>query len=166
MKKAAETESRDEPTSRSSDAPPAGRIGLSEGAVETVPLDAIDASDHTYMFRAALRIAPLAESIKANGILVPVILRAGKPRHQVISGFRRIEAARRAGLVMVPAIVRSDLSDEQAFRAAVLENCQRKTYPDIDRGCLRARSSSAGGTCCARSGSVARCGEGVEATGF
>ena len=109
------------------------RIGLPEGKVALVPLDAIDLEDRTYMFRATLRLGPLVASIKTHGILVPVVLRAARPKYQAISGFRRIEAARRLGLPSVPAVVREELNDEQAFLASVLENCQRKTYSDIDR---------------------------------
>ena len=107
--------------------------GITAGKVEELPLTKIDTSDTTFRFRADLRIGPLVESIKAEGIQIPVVLRKqGKGTFQIISGFRRITAARKAGLTAVPAIVR-DLSDEEAFKASVLENTNRKTYSDIDR---------------------------------
>ena len=72
-----------------------------EANVQPVLLKNIDLNARTYTFRAALRTGRLAESIKANGILVPVVL---WPRHQIISGFRRIQAARAAGRSEVPAL--------------------------------------------------------------
>lgn len=69
---------------------------------------------------------------------MPIIVRSyGKgrgTRYQIISGFRRTTAVRDLGFEAIPAVVRTDLEDdEEAFRASVLENTQRKTYSDIDR---------------------------------
>ena len=113
---------------------PASRIKFDAGEVAHVPLEQIDLDDTTYMFRASLREGPLADSIKSQGIQVPVMLRRhdGSDNYQIVSGFRRCHAAKRAGLDHVPAIVR-DLDDEEAFRVSVLENSSRKTYSDIDR---------------------------------
>ena len=109
--------------------------GLAEYTVYSIPLKDIDLTDETYRFRADLRIGPLARSIKADGIQIPVILRTVEgrdDRYQVISGFRRLTAALHLGMAVVPAIVR-ELTDDQAFRVCVLENSSRKTYSDIDR---------------------------------
>jgi ParB/RepB/Spo0J family partition protein len=66
-----------------------------------------------------------------------VVLRGrnrGQKRFQIISGFRRCNAAKSIGWTEISAIVRpSDFSEEDAFRASVLENTERKTYSDIDR---------------------------------
>ena len=109
-------------------------LSLAAGEVVAVPLVELDIKDTTYMFRAALRIGPLADSITEQGIQVPVMLRRqdGADLYQIVSGFRRCSAAAKAGLAAVPAIVR-DLTDEEAFRVSVLENSSRKTYSDIDR---------------------------------
>jgi ParB/RepB/Spo0J family partition protein len=109
--------------------------GLAQCTVYSIPLADIDLADETYRFRADLRIGPLARSIEADGIQIPVILRepdGSRNRYQVVSGFRRLNAASAVGLTVVPAIVR-ELSDDQAFRVCVLENSSRKTYSDIDR---------------------------------
>jgi ParB/RepB/Spo0J family partition protein len=112
---------------------PSTSVGITEGKVQLIPLAKMDLEDTTFRFRADLRVGPLVESIKAQGIQIPVVLRSlMKGKYQIISGFRRIIAAREAGLDAVPAIIR-DLSDEAAFKASVLENTNRKTYSDIDR---------------------------------
>jgi ParB family chromosome partitioning protein len=115
---------------------PAPSIALGAGKVQMVPIEDIDLADEAYMFRAALRTGPLEESIKAQGIQVPIVLRAkdGRkgPKFQLICGFRRTTAARNAGLTEVPAVVRM-LTDEEAYRVSVLENSNRKTYSDIDK---------------------------------
>ena len=125
--------------------PPA--LALAAGEVVAVPLAEIDLEDTTYMFRAALRIGPLADSITEQGIQVPVMLRKqdGADLYQIVSGFRRCSAAAKARLAEVPAIVR-DLTDEAAFRVSVLENSSRKTYSDIDRANVIAQYEKRGHT--------------------
>ncbi len=98
----------------------------------------LDFDDETFRFRAALRIGPLQGSIEREGQQLPIIVRkvgqTRAQRYQIISGFRRATAMRELGAETIAAIVREDLDDDEAaFRAAVLENSQRKTYSDLDR---------------------------------
>jgi ParB family chromosome partitioning protein len=73
----------------------------------------------------------LAASIKANGVLQPIVIRplpAGPrdgARYEIIAGERRWQAAKLAGLKDIPAIVR-DLSDREAALVALIENIQRE----------------------------------------
>ena len=73
----------------------------------------------------------LAASIRTHGVLQPLLLRPIGDRFEVVAGERRYLAALEAGLVDVPAIVRS-LSDEQAFEMAVIENTQREDMALVD----------------------------------
>lgn len=76
----------------------------------------------------------LAASIKAHGILQPILVRPdpGQPGHfQIIAGERRWRAAQRAGLHEVPVHIR-DLSDADAFAAALIENLQRQDLNPIE----------------------------------
>ena len=112
-------------------------LGFQGGEIRMVPIDQIDISNDQYMFRLDLRTGPLERSLRTHGLQVPVILKArgrGERVYQIISGFRRITAASRLGWKEIGAVVRNDLgNDEDAFKAAVLENTSRKTYSDIDR---------------------------------
>ena len=111
-------------------------LGFTGGDVKMVPLDEIDLDNTQYMFRLDLRTGPLERSLREQGLQVPVILRTrgrGQRKHQIISGFRRVTAASRLGWSEIGAVIRSGLDDEGAFKAAVLENTNRKTYSDIDR---------------------------------
>jgi ParB family chromosome partitioning protein len=73
----------------------------------------------------------LAASIKANGVLQPIVIRALPPgqrdgvRYEIIAGERRWQAAKLAGLKDIPAIVR-ELSDREAALVALIENIQRE----------------------------------------
>ena len=71
-------------------------------------------------------LAQLADSIKQNGVLQPVLVRRkGDGVYELIAGERRMRAAKRAGLLTVPAIIRNS-SDEQALEIALIENLQRQ----------------------------------------
>lgn len=119
------------------DTTPSTTSSFRSGTVSAIPLVQIDLDDETYRFRTALRIGPLADSMRDNGLQVPIILRArkrGQRKYQLVSGFRRCSAAHRLGWTKITAVVRDDLdTDEAAFKAAVVENTNRKTYSDIDR---------------------------------
>lgn len=68
----------------------------------------------------------LANSIKAQGIVQPIVIRPiGDGRYEIIAGERRWRAAQLAGLETVPAIVR-DVPDEDAVAMALIENIQRE----------------------------------------
>lgn len=115
--------------------PEGEQLGLRAGAVELIPIDKIDIEDTTYMFRAALRIGPLMESLRKEGQQVPIVVRGrrGRQKVQLISGFRRVTAAKELGWTSIAAVKRNGMDDREAFHASVLENTHRKTYSDIDR---------------------------------
>ncbi len=71
-------------------------------------------------------LAPLAESVKQNGVLQPILVRrTGDGAYELIAGERRLRAAKMAGLETIPALVRNS-SDHQAMELALVENLQRK----------------------------------------
>jgi ParB family chromosome partitioning protein len=71
-------------------------------------------------------LVELADSVKQNGVLQPVLVRRkGDGFYELIAGERRLRAAKLAGLMSIPAIVRNS-SDEQAMELALVENLQRK----------------------------------------
>ena len=74
----------------------------------------------------------LAESIKAQGIMQPILVRpVGTGRYEVIAGERRMRAARLAGLDEVPVLVR-EVPDEAAAAMALIENIQREDLNPLE----------------------------------
>jgi ParB family chromosome partitioning protein len=74
----------------------------------------------------------LAESIKAQGVMQPILVRAvGPGRYEIIAGERRTRAARLAGLDEVPVLVR-DVPDESAAAMALIENIQREDLNPLE----------------------------------
>lgn len=67
----------------------------------------------------------LVDSIKANGIIQPLIVRAKDGHYELIAGERRWRAAQRAGLKKVPVVVKDVTEDVQSLEMALIENIQR-----------------------------------------
>jgi ParB family chromosome partitioning protein len=100
-----------------------------------------------YQPRLQLReesLAELAESIREQGVLQPLIVRAlSAPEtpantYEIVAGERRWRAARLAGLAVVPVIVR-ELTDKEALAVALIENLQREDLNPIDQAQSMAR---------------------------
>jgi len=80
------------------------------------------------------RLQELAQSIRANGIIQPIVVRRVGDRFQIIAGERRWRAAKLAGLLRVPIVVRDvALGNEQSLLVmALIENIQRENLNPIE----------------------------------
>lgn len=96
-------------------------------ATATLPVTALQPGK--YQPRARMdqeALNALAASIKAQGIMQPILVRpVGGGKHEIIAGERRWRAARIAGLSNVPVLVRN-VPDQQALAVALIENIQRE----------------------------------------
>jgi ParB family transcriptional regulator, chromosome partitioning protein len=102
------------------------------GTVREVPVTEID--PNPLQPRAQFdhgRIAELAESIRSNGIIQPLIVRRHGDRFQLIAGERRLRASRVAGLTQVPVVIQ-DFADDQLLQLALIENIQREDLNPIE----------------------------------
>jgi ParB family transcriptional regulator, chromosome partitioning protein len=77
------------------------------------------------------RLEELAASIRANGIIQPLIVRRVDDGYQIIAGERRWRAAKVAGLAEVPVVVQ-DVADPQMLELALIENIQREDLNPIE----------------------------------
>ena len=73
----------------------------------------------------------LAQSIRVNGIIQPILVRRSGDHYEIIAGERRWRAAQIAGLLRVPVIVR-EIADGQLLQVALIENIQRENLNPID----------------------------------
>ena len=77
-------------------------------------------------------IAELAESIKSQGLIQPIVLRAlGFERYEIIAGERRWRAAQLAGLDKIPSVIR-EVDDESALAMSLIENIQREDLNPLE----------------------------------
>ncbi len=73
----------------------------------------------------------LAQSILANGIVQPVVVRRKGSKYQIVAGERRWRAAQRAGLHRIPVVVR-EVSDDKLLELALVENIQRQELNAVE----------------------------------
>ncbi|MGA9342738.1 MAG: ParB/RepB/Spo0J family partition protein [Rhodanobacteraceae bacterium] len=80
----------------------------------------------------AERLEELAASIKAQGMIQPVVVRAiGRDRYELIAGERRWRAASKAGLTEIPAVIR-EAPDQAVIAMALIENIQREDLTPLE----------------------------------
>jgi ParB family chromosome partitioning protein len=83
----------------------------------------------TYIAEQALE--ELAQSIRANGVIQPVLVRPRGDRYEIVAGERRWRAAQRAGLLKVPVNVRQ-IEDSKLLQVALIENIQRENLNPVE----------------------------------
>lgn len=114
------------PSSPKPAAPPAS--GIAEIPVEEIEVNPFQ--PRTHFDQEALQ--ELSESIKVHGIIQPItVRRLTANQYQLISGERRFQASRLAGLKTIPAYIRS-ANDQQMLEMALIENIQRENLNAIE----------------------------------
>lgn len=73
----------------------------------------------------------LADSIRQNGVLQPLLVRKVGSSYEIVAGERRYQAALRAGLKELPVIIR-EISDDEVFKLALIENLQRSDLSPLE----------------------------------
>jgi ParB family transcriptional regulator, chromosome partitioning protein len=107
-------------------------LDASEKNPTTLPIDEIAPNpiQPRTVFQAE-KLEELAASIRANGIIQPLIVRRHDGKFQLIAGERRWRAARLAGLAFVPVVVQ-DVADPKLLEIALIENIQREDLNPIE----------------------------------
>jgi ParB family chromosome partitioning protein len=77
------------------------------------------------------RLDELAQSIRSNGVIQPVVVRRAGDHYEIVAGERRWRAAQRAGLLKIPVVVRG-IADDQLLQVALIENIQREDLNPIE----------------------------------
>lgn len=75
----------------------------------------------------------LAQSIRENGLIQPLVVRKSNEGYELIAGERRLRASKIAGLKMVPVVIRKS-TDREALELAIVENIQREDLNCVDEG--------------------------------
>jgi ParB family chromosome partitioning protein len=91
-----------------------------------------------------VRLEELAQSIKSNGVIQPIVVRRNGDRFEIIAGERRWRAAQKAGLVRVPVVVKEVAAgaDRSMLEMALIENIQRENLNPIDEAIAYRRLAS------------------------
>lgn len=112
-----------------------GEPAAATAAVETgseIDIDLIDPNPQQPRNRFDARdLEDLAASIRANGIVQPIVVRPHAGRFQIIAGERRWRASQQAGLRRVPVVVK-EIPDDKLLELALVENIQRRELNPIE----------------------------------
>ncbi|HYP25595.1 MAG TPA: ParB/RepB/Spo0J family partition protein [Blastocatellia bacterium] len=108
------------------------QINPVEHDLTDLDIDQIDPAEQQprHIFRDD-KLEELAQSIRVNGIIQPIVVRRRGERFEIIAGERRWRAAQRAGLQRVPSIIK-DISDDNALEISLIENIQREELNPIE----------------------------------
>ena len=122
-----------------SDGPAAGAVRPPGEQLAKLPLDLLQRG--RYQPRIDMRpetLAELADSIRAQGVVQPIVVRplvgavsGGQQRYEIIAGERRWRAAQLAGLSEIPAVIRA-VPDDAAIAMALIENIQRENLNPLE----------------------------------
>ena len=101
-------------------------------AVTHLPIDLIEANplQPRRVFHQD-RIEELAQSIRANGIIQPLVVRRHAEKYQLVAGERRWRAAKIAGVARVPVVVQ-EIPDDRLLEITLIENIQREDLNPIE----------------------------------
>ncbi|GGH35032.1 ParB N-terminal domain-containing protein [Paenibacillus segetis] len=109
----------------------------SKGNIPSIPINKIRFfKDHPFHLYEGERLTDMVDSIAANGILVPVIIRTIEPdetgyEYEMLSGHNRMNAAQLVGLEQLPSIIKEHLSDEEALLYVVETNVLQRSFNDM-----------------------------------
>ena len=87
--------------------------------------------DHPFHLYEGERLEDMIASVKEHGILNPVIVQKNDGCYEMLSGHNRMNAAKLAGLKEVPAIVKTDLSEEEAYVYVIETNLMQRSFSDL-----------------------------------
>jgi ParB/RepB/Spo0J family partition protein len=109
---------------------------LNEETYTLLPLNSVSTMPFNVRVDSGEAADTLTESIKAVGVLEPLVVRPSKVeagKYELVCGFRRLKAAQKAGLQTVPCIIKQ-LSDAEAMEVALVENIEREDLSDYEVG--------------------------------
>ncbi|GHU94840.1 nucleoid occlusion protein [Clostridia bacterium] len=88
-------------------------------------------ANHPFKLYSETRLDEMAKSIVNGGVHVPIIVRPKDGKYEILSGHNRSEAAKLAGLETVPAIVRDELTDDEALLVVTETNLHQRSFADL-----------------------------------
>lgn len=103
-----------------------------ENQIKNIPINSlIPYHDHKFQLYTGERLEDMVESVKKNGILIPIIVQPCGENYEILSGHNRTNAARLAGLETVPAVIKERLSDDEAEMYMIETNLRQRGFDDL-----------------------------------
>lgn len=105
---------------------------VSVNGIVSIPVEEIHPfHDHPFRLYEGERLEDMVQSIREYGVLNPVIVRKAARGYEMLAGHNRTNAAKIAGLSEVPAIVKMDLSDEDAYVYVIETNLLQRSFAEL-----------------------------------
>ncbi len=102
------------------------------GGLQQIPIEKIQPNAYQPRIQfPSETLQQLAQSIRENGVLQPIVVRPVEENYEIVAGERRWRASRQAGLDRIPALIQS-VSDQQMVELALVENIQRDDLSPIE----------------------------------
>lgn len=102
--------------------------------IKEIPIDMLTAyHNHKFQLYTGERLEDMVESVKQNGILVPILVQAinDGEKYEILSGHNRTNAAKIAGLEKVPAVIKEGLSEDEAEMYVIETNLAQRGFGDL-----------------------------------
>ena len=87
--------------------------------------------NHPFTLYEGKRLEDMVESIKENGVLNPIIVLKKENKYEILSGHNRVNAAKLAGLEVVPCIIKERLTKEQIYTYVIETNLMQRSFSDL-----------------------------------
>ncbi len=103
--------------------------------IKEIKLDKlVSFASHPFKLYEGQRFTDMVESVRANGVLVPIVVRSyanEEEKYEILSGHNRVAAAREARLKEIPVIIRNNLTDEEALLIVTETNLIQRSFADL-----------------------------------
>lgn len=105
---------------------------IAAGGLRMLPIKKIRPfHDHPFHLYEGDRLEDMVASVREHGILNPVIVQEIDGGYEMLSGHNRMNAAKLVGLKEIPAIVKTDLSEEEAYVYVIETNLMQRSFSDL-----------------------------------
>lgn len=102
------------------------------GGIQMLPIDKIKPfHEHPFRFYEGERLDDMVESIREHGVLNPVIVWRKKSGYEMLAGHNRLNAAKLTGLTEIPAIVKTGISEEEAYVYVIETNLIQRSFSEL-----------------------------------
>lgn len=102
------------------------------GEIENINIDLLDNfKDHPFNLYEGKRLEDLVENIKKNGVINPIIVRIKGDRFEILSGHNRVNACKLLGVESIPAIIKEDLSEQEAKDIMIDTNLYQRSFHEL-----------------------------------
>ena len=111
---------------------PAQEAAEAAGGIQMLPVEKIKPfHEHPFRLYEGDRLDDMVESIREHGVLNPVIVWKKKSGYEMLAGHNRLNAAKIAGLTEIPAIVKTGLSEEEAYVYVIETNLIQRSFSEL-----------------------------------